>query len=546
MTAQPSVLSNRQLLRAALVVLVGFLASGVLGFIRTAVLSAVFGAGEALDAFYAAQQIPELIFVLVAGGALGSSFIPIFARQRENDPEQAWCLASAVMTLAALAAALLGLVVILAAPLLVEKILMSGKSSEAQALTTAMIRLMMVTPFIFSISGLVMGILQSHGLFFLPSVAISMNNIGIIVGALMIAPLLPPDSGLAQVGEYNVFGLAYGAVLSALLHLIVQIPGLRQIHARLRPMLNFRIEGVIEVILLMGPRVLGLAVVRINFIVNVILTSSMIEGSLVVLNTAFNLMFFALGIIAQSVGSAVFPTLSTLAAQNDFDGFKERLSAAMRSVLFLALPATVGILFLAESVVSIYERGNWTPESTSATAWALRFYAIGMAGFALLEVLSRAFYALSDTWTPVFIGVGAMISNILLSLILSQIIGDPDSLARGPFAGLALANALTTLVEALALWILLRRRIGRSGSIAGLRDDYIFGGIWRAGAASVAMGAALWALTILLPGLNGVPLAIIGVIVGAGVFFGVSMAIGLEESLAIPQLILRKFRRASK
>src|SRR5690606_3870082 len=134
-------------------------------------------------------------------------------------------------------------------------------------------------------------------------------------------------------------------------------------------------------------------------------------------------------------------------------GFKDRLASALRSVLFLSFPAMIALILLGGPLIGVvFERGQWTSESTQATAWALAFYATGMAGFALLEVLSRAFYALSDTWTPVKIGTASMIANIILSIVFIQFIGDWNSLARGPFAGLALANALTTNLEALALW----------------------------------------------------------------------------------------------
>lgn len=535
-------LSSNQLLRAALVVLVGFLASGVLGIVRQAVLAAQFGTTETLDAFLAAQRLPEIIFVLVAGGALGSSFIPIYAQQREGDETQAWKLASSVMTLAAIAAAVLGIVTIIFADPLVRLILLPDSELAIQQLTANMVRLMMVTPFIFSISGLLMGILQSHGLFLLPSLAISMNSIGIIFGALVIAPNLTAGTDVAMVGSNNVYGLAYGAILSAVLHLVVQLPGLRTIQAKLRILPDYRVTGTLEVLRLMGPRVLGLGVVQLNFVVNIILTDRMIDGSLTALTVAFQLMFFALGIIAQSVGSAVFPTLSALHAEGDYDGFKERLSQAMRSVLFLALPATVALILVGEPLVSIFERGEWTAESTAATAWALSFYATGIAGFALLEVLSRAFYALADTWTPVIIGVGAIISNIILSLLFIQFIGEPDNLARGQFAGLALANALTTLVEAFVLWRLMRRRIGSEGTINGINDKYIFAGVWRAGVAALVMGVALWLLTQFLP-YEGFIVAIIGAVVGGLVFFGVSIALGLPEARAIPMIVLRRFKR---
>jgi len=541
--SESKALSNQQIATAALTVLFGFLASGVLGFIRTLVVSAAFGTSEALDAFYAAQRIPEIIFVLVAGGALGSSFIPVYARMRDTDSAQAWKFASAVMTLASLAAAVLGLIVGLAAPWLVTNILLTDSSPQTQQLTAEMIRLMMVTPVIFAISGLVMGILQSHGLFLLPSVAISMNNIGIMIGALAIAPVLPAASGVAQVGGNNIYGLAYGAILSALLHLIVQLPGLWRIRARLRPLPDFRMAGVLEVLALMGPRVLGLAVVQINFLVNIVLTDGMISGSLVALTTAFTLMFFALGVIAQSVGSAVFPSLAALAAESNYEGFKNRLSNAMRSVLFLSFPATAVLIILGEPLISLFERGEWTPESTAATAWALSFYATGIAGFALLELLSRAFYALSDTWTPVIVGIGAMLANILFSLIFIQFIGDPGNLARGPFAGLALANASTTLVESLILWWLMRRRIGDRSETPGINDGFIISGAWRAAAASILMAGMMYAVILTITGINSFLLGIIGLIVGSLTFFAASFALRLDEARLIPMMILRKLRR---
>ncbi len=528
-------LSNAQIARAAVVVLVGFLASGVLGLIRTAIIGAQFGTSAALDAFIAAQRVPEIVFVLVAGGALGSSFIPIYARLREQDSAEAWRLASAVMTLAALAALALGVIVALAAPWLVSSVLLRESPPEAQALTTDMMRLMMVTPAIFAVSGLVMGILQAHGLFLLPSLAISMNNIGLIIGALAIAPALPPDAGIGQVGGANVYGLAYGAVLSAALHLAVQLPGLWRVRARLRFLPDWRAPGVLRVLALMGPRVLGLAVVQINFLVNIVLTDRMVSGSLAALTYAFTLMFFALGVIGQSVGAAVFPTLSALAAANDFDGFNDRLARALRGVLFLALPATVTLIVMGKPLVEVlYQRGEWTAQDTAATAWALAFYATGIAGFALLEVLSRAFYALADTWTPVRVGIAAMLSNIVLSLIFIQIIGQPGSLARGPFAGLALANALTTLLEALALWWLLRRRVGAAS------DRYVLGGAARTGLAALALGAALLLVTRAAGGALLTLAA--GAAVGGAVFFGAAALLKVEEAVSVPRALLRRLR----
>jgi putative peptidoglycan lipid II flippase len=554
---RPLALNNAQIARAALVVVLGFLASGVLGLVRTAAFTATFGAGADMDAFYAAQRIPEMLFTLVAGGALGSSFIPVFSRYlTAADDRGAWRLASAVMTLSMLAAAALALLLMLFAPLLVPALLVPGATPSQQVLTTSLTQLMLVTTVIFAVSGLVMGILNAHQRFLFPALALSMNNIGLIFGALVIARTLPPvikpfpslldaasnpadflpfwTSADVTAISANIYGLAWGAILGASLHLLVQLPGLYSIRARLRPLPDWRVPGVREVLVLMGPRVLGLGVVQINFAVNVFFASGMVNGSLTALNTAWFLMFFALGIIAQSMGTAVFPSLSALAAENDIDGYRQRLSSAMRGVLFLSFPASVGLIVLGVPVIgALFERGDWTQVDTLATAWALSFFALGIAGHSLLEVLSRAFYALSDTWTPVRVGIAAMVTNIILSIVFIQLIGDPNSLGRGPFAGLALANSLTTLLEGVVLWWLLRRRIG------GINDRFVLSGALRALLAALGMGIVVWLVTaVLLVDAGYLVLMLAGIGVGTVVFFALSYSLRIEEVFTMSQKLM--------
>ncbi len=540
--SQSDALDNREIIEKALIVLVGFLASGLLGLLRLAVVGAQFGTGAAYDAFAAAQQLPETVFVLVAGGALGSSFIPIYAKYRVIDQEQASRLASAVMTLSAAAAALLGLLVYALAPQLVSALLYSGRPPADQQLMTDMVRLMMLTPFIFSISGLLMSLLQSHAAFWLPAIAISMNNIGIVIGALFIAPALPAHPDVGQVGDLNIMGLAYGGVLSACLHLLVQLPGVVKLPTRLRPLLAPTVPGVLDVLRLMGPRVFGLAVVQINFHVNIILANTMVAGSVGAVRYAFMLTFFALGVIAQSQGSAVFPTLAALKAEDDYDGFKDRLARAMRNVLCLSFPASALLIVLGGALVSVLQRGEWTPESTAAVAWALGFYAIGIAGFALLEVLSRAFYALEDSRTPAIAGALAMLSNIALNLIFIQIIGDPRSLARGAFAGLALANALTTIIEALALWWLIRRRLADHGNERGIHDREIMSSAGGSLLLSLLMAAALWLLTQALPA-GGLTLALSGCMLAGLIFFGGGYLFNISEIRPLLEPFVRRLPR---
>lgn len=541
MSLPPAALTNRQIARAAVTVLLGFVASGALGLIRDAVVTSTFGASAVLDSFAYAQRIPELLFVLVAGGALGSSFIPIFARfLQKSDTVGAWRLASAVMTLALLTAALLAIVMALAAQSIVSGLITPDAPAELRDLTTALTQIMLLTVPIFSVSGLLMGVLNAHQLFTLPALAAAMYNVGQIFGALVLARVLP---ALVIQGEShaNIYGLAWGTVIGAVLHLAVQLPGLRRVGAHFSFLPNFNTPGTREVLLMMGPRVLGLAVVQINFLVNVALAypPRMIAGSASVFTQAWKLMFFVLGPVAQSVGTALFPSLSALAAAGDHDGYKDRLASAMRGVLFLALPAAVGLIVLGEPVIRVlFERGLWTFEHSVAAAWALSLLAIGMPGHALLEVLARAFYALEDTRTPVFVGVVAMIVNITLSIILVRFVGNPDELARGAFAGLALANSLTTLLESGVLWLLLRRRIGWKDD-AGVMSTSI-----RIAFAAVGMGVLIWWVMGNLS-INSVWMqVIIGVPLGIAVFFGLALLLRVNEASALPALLLRRFKRS--
>ncbi|MDX2161832.1 MAG: murein biosynthesis integral membrane protein MurJ [bacterium] len=528
-------LSSGQIARAALVVLLGFMASGLLGLVRTAVYAATFGASPALDAFIAAQRIPELLFTLVAGGALGSSFIPVFSRQMATDPAKAWRLASAVLTLVTLIGAALAALMAAFAPLIVPALLVPGEPPAQQALTVSLTQIMLVTVVIFSVSGLIMGILNAQQMFTLPALAAALYNVGQIAGALILVPLLR-----AADPDRAVYGLAYGAVIGALLHLLIQLPGLPRAGAvgRLRVLIDARIDGVRAVLALMGPRVLGLAVVQINFVVNVALTSGMAAGSRTALTMAWTLMFFVLGVVAQSVGTALFPTLAGLAANGDMDRYKARLREALRGVLFLAFPAAVGLILLGAPLIQVLlQYGAWDAAATRATAWALAFYALGIAGHGLLEVLSRAFYALADTWTPVRVGILSIAANITLSLVLIRVIGDPSSAENGAFGGLALANSITTLLEAAALWLLLRRRIG------GLGDPSVVGGALPALAAAVGMGAAIWLVQAAIRDAGALLTLIVGGTLGGVIFFALALIFRIDEARAIPLLILRRLRR---
>jgi putative peptidoglycan lipid II flippase len=505
-----------------------FVLTAVLGVVRQSVIGAQFGVGADLDAYFAGNRVAETLFSLISGGALGSAFIPVLSRYlTQNDMGNAWRLAGAVLTYVSLIAAVVSVVAAIFAVPLVSYVLSPGATLEQQALTVDLLRIMLLTVVLFCVSGLCMAILNTQGRFFAASLTAGMYNIGLIIGALIFSPFL------------GIYGLAWGAVFGAILHLTVQLPTLRRIGFRYQFIVNPHTPGLGEVLRLMLPRVIGLAAFQLNFWVNTALTSGLSQGSLAALSFSFTLLFTILGVVGQSVGTAVFPTLAEYHAKGDRVGYQTVISGAMRGILFMALPASVGLALLGVPLVEVlFGRGRWTAEDSTATAWALGFYATGLVGFALQEILARAFYARRDTWTPVIVAVGGLAVNVILSLLLLRVI--QGSLpGQGSFGGLAFANALTTTLESALLWVLLSQQMG------GLGDRATLSVLLRAGFAAGVMGLAVYGVDQALIGISAP--ALIRLVVGAGVgailYEGVAVGMGLPEARRIPMMILGRVTR---
>lgn len=533
-TEQPSsrALSGGQIARATLIIMAAYVMSGVLGIVRQIVLTATFGADIELDAFYAALRVPETLFMVIAGGALGSAFIPVFSGfLTDDDLSPAWQLASAVFSLVGLIATIAAVFGFIFARPIVEILLLPGGDAREHELTIELMRIMLSTVVVFSLSGLVMAVLNAHQYFAAPAFAPSVYNIGIIIGAVALAPSM------------GVQGLAWGTVLGAGLHIAIQLPALARLpHLKLRPLFDINTDGVREVITLMLPRLLGLAVVQINFWVNIALASTMVRGSLSALQTAYTLMFTVLGVLGQSVGTAVFPTLSTQYAEGDSVGFQRTFANAFSNTLFLSIPAGFGLAVLSVPILGVlFERGEWDRAATYATAWALIFYAIGLAGHAALEILARTYYALNDTWTPVRIGVLAMVLNIVLSFLFVVLFNALGGTAFGdtpePIGGLALANSTATAIESTILWILLRRRIPTMNAEPVLRT------LERTLAAALIMTAAVGGWLVVAAELSLLIQMIVGIALGAAMFAIAALALRIDMAHILARTILARLRR---
>ncbi len=488
-----SVENSRSLvLRAAGLVGVLALVGRLAGLVREMVMLNYLGIDTLEATAYAvAIRFPDAIFFVVAGGAIGSAFIPTFSAYFVHDDEKGgWRLFSAVINLITLVVAVIAGFAIVFAPQIVE--LFYGDKIAAEPLllpmTVSLMRVMLLSTVIFAASGVVMGALNARQHFLLPALAPLIYNLGMILGGVLWNdPSAGPTLGKAM-------GFAIGAVIGSLGHLLIQLPGLRQQKAQYTAVLTIHDPGVIKVLKLMAPRVLGLSFSQVNLFVILYLTGTavFVLGSLPAINLAFRIISLPLGIIGIALGIAAFPTLSTLAAKNDLGQMRQIVTDSLRLLLFLGLPITVLLVLLAEPIVSfLFERGLFDAESTRYAAAALSYFALGLVALMLLEVISRAFYSLSDTWTPVLAGGFQILVMTILSVWLSFWLF--PQWGGLPLAGLALAFSISNYVEvALLLW-LLWRKMGR------LDGRSLFNSSWRLLGATGAMTAVLWLVLTWLP-----------------------------------------------
>jgi putative peptidoglycan lipid II flippase len=509
---KPGQTANRQIARAAGTVMLAFVASNLVGLARQILMASAFGTQAGIDAFSAANRVSETLFNLVAGGALASAFIPTFTGLlTQGERQRAWKLASAIGNLILLSLIVLCALAAIFAPWIVRNILAPGFADdpEQEKLTITLLRMMLPSAAVFGLSGLVMGILNSNQVFFWPAFAPAMYQVGMIFGIVFLAPSM------------GIYGLAWGVLIGSGLHLLLQTPSLLRLNGKYYPSLGWGSPDVLEVVRLMAPRLLGVAVVQLNFWINTRLASQFVEGSVIALVLAFSLMLMPQAAIAQSIAIAAMPTLSAQVALGKLNEMRSSLAASLRGAMLLSIPASVGVILLRKPLIALlYQRGQFDARSTELVAWALLWFTIGLVGHTVVEILSRAFYSLHDTRTPVLVGIVAMSLNVLFSYAFSALFIRLDWLAHG---GLALANSLATGLEAGGLVLLIRRRLD------GLEGGLILDGMVKTSLATLVMGACLWAWLIWSQGQAA--WLVVGGGLGIGVTtFGASIALlGVAE-----------------
>ena len=500
----------------------------LMGLVRSILVASAFPAAE-LDAFAAANRVSETLFNLIAAGALGSAFLPTFtAFLVKNDRASAWRLASSLINLVTLILSLAAILAAWFAPQIVRYLLAPGLAFDPElfVLTVRLLRIQSVSAVMFGLGGLVISILNAHQVFFIPQITAAMYQIGQIFGLLVLAPWM------------GIYGLAWGVVIGSVLFLVIQLPSLFKLNAYFSLSLGGRNPDVRRVIQLMGPRVFGTAVVQLNFWVNNNLASRMAEGSIISLVLGFALMLMAQAAIAQSVAIAALPTFSAQYALGKIDEMRMSLASTLRSMFLLALPASVGLILLARPIVAmLYQRGEFTAVTTGMTAWALIWFAAGLMGHSIMEVLTRAFYAQQDTKTPVLIGTIAMGLNVVLSFTFARFF---SQIGWMPHGGLALANSLATALEAAALFVVMRQRMH------GMEGGYLARGFAACALAALGMGVGLWFWIRYTGGLSDWMIALGGVALGGMIYGMIVLLLRVPEIQTLIQAITRRVvRRAS-
>ena len=493
-----------------------FLANKVLAIGRQIMIAQTFGTGSEYDAFVAAFRLPDILFMLISGGALGTAFIPILSERITHHPPEdpeGWRLSSGVLNTLLLAVLVISIPLAIFALPFVQWLVAPGFSLEIQNLTASLMRLTLISTIIFSISSLAGAVLNTRQHFLLPAIAPLIYNLGIIFGAVFLA------------SRFGVYGLVYGAILGALGHLLIQVPGLIHFKARYWPVFGWHDTALWQVIRLMGPRVLNILVIQINFVVMFNLASYLGEGSVSALDYGWDLMQMPQTIIGSAIGIALFPTLAELAAVGDIAGLRRTLAQTLRIILALAIPAMIGLIVLGRLFIRLlFERGEFGPESTAAVYQSLQFWALALIAHSALEVVNRVFYAQKDTVTPLLSSLVSMVINIGLALVLYQ------TLLAG---GLALSNAIAVTVEVLIMLVIAHRRM------AGVEAGSMLKTLGQTLLAAGAMGAVVFGFMSIAPSLSPLVMALLGGILGLIVYVGVGLLLGLEEIRLMPRLVGR-------
>jgi putative peptidoglycan lipid II flippase len=522
----PGARSGRSgLVRAGVILSAAFLVSRLLGYVRTVVLAATFGTGPELDAFFVAFRVPDLIFQVVAAGAMGSALIPVTAGLfAAGERARAWRVVATLGNLLLVAMTVLATAAFIGAPVLV-RLLAPGFDEAELARTTELTRIMLAAPVLLSLGAVATSALNAEGRFTAAAAAPIVYNLAIIGAAVLFGPSM------------GVTALAWGVVAGAAGHVAIQMPTLLGLGFRPLPRIDLADRAARRVLTLLAPRALGLGASQVTFIVMTALASSLGEGAITSYTIAFSLLQIPIGLIGVPLGVVIFPSISREHALGATAAYVSMVTRAVRLLLFVLIPiAALGIVLRAPVVELLFAYGRFDAAAVERTAATLALFLLGLPAHAAIAILARAFYARQDTRTPVAAAVLAVVVNTLLGVGLVGPLGLP---------GLALAIAIAAWVEAGSLLLVLGRRVptfDRWGIVRVLAES-----------AAAALGAALVGAVVatvlapmLAPGAAKVSIlagTLAATLAGGAVFLGAAVALRIPELPSIVELVTDLIRR---
>jgi putative peptidoglycan lipid II flippase len=513
--------SSRRIARSTAVFSAATAVSRVLGLVREMVSAYFFGVTGLINAFTVAIQIPNLVRALVADAALSGAFVPVFSELLERGEKQrAWRVASTLFWLTLLVLGGVTAVFILLAPLLMRPFGDPGGDFE---LAVGLSRVLFPIVVLLGLTGIVVGILNTYHHFAVPALTPVAWNLVIIAGLLLGVPQLDDESA-------ELYLYAGVVVLGTLLQLLLPIPWLRRLDGRLTMVLDWRDPAVKRVLVLMLPVTLTIGLVNVNFLVDTVFASRLLDPELApaAIDKAFRLYMLPQGVFAVAVTTVLFPTLARLAARGDMGGLRRALDGGLRQIAFLLVPAALLAIVLAEPIVRlVYQRGEFTAEDTTIVAQCLQAFSIGLVFNGWMLILNRSFYAVQTNWVPTGIALGAVALNATFDAVFYRL----------GIWGIPLATSTVNIVASAVLFVMMRRRVGLEhvSRTLGVVLRVAVAGVVAAGAAfGVWYGLDAW----LGRGL-GAQVVSLGsaFVVGGLVYVGLARVLGLRELEAL--LLLR-------
>ncbi|MCL1816491.1 MAG: murein biosynthesis integral membrane protein MurJ [Clostridiales bacterium] len=525
-------LQQGRVLRAATFMMLTMAISRALGYVRDMVMYPMFGvnSGET-SAYTTAFAIPDFLYLIIIGGALTSALVPVLSSYlAKEQTEEVWQISNIVVTISLLLMFAGVALAYVFAPQLVG-ILAPGYDQAMRSLTVNLTRIMLIQPVFMMLAGISMGILNSHQSFTWPAVGSMFYNLFIVLGGVFLS--VPVE---ARFPGHGIAGFSLGVVAGSIVYLVVQAPALRRTGYHYRPSLDLRHPGFLRIIHLMIPALIGLSVQRINLLVNQAFSSTLETGALATLKMAQRFMDLPIGIFAIPIAVALFPTMTRQAALDDMNEYKKSLSLGIRSIAFILLPATVGLIVLREPIIRLmFERGAFTAANTVYAGQALMFYCLGLVFYGITHALLRGFYALQDTVTPVWVSLASMALNLTLSWLLLQPLRH---------MGLPLAYSVAGALQCGLLFLLLRRRIGRM-DLRHILNSFIKTGLICLIMGGIAGGAAKAIASLIdVTARTTTQIIQLGISMGLAivVFFGLAYLLRMEEAT----MLLNMFRRKTK